>query len=60
MRSPSSQTWPESGLVSAAKRWSSVVFPEPEGPMSATLEPDSTSSERSRSTENVPPSSIRG
>ena len=42
MSRPSSSTWPEVGLSSAARMFRSVVLPEPDSPMMATYSPSTT------------------
>src|SRR5664280_1812865 len=47
---PSSATLPASGVSSPAKRWSSVEFPQPEGPVMARRSPARTRSDTPRKT----------
>src|SRR4051812_48332019 len=52
--SPSSDTWPSSGLSSPAMTRSSVVLPEPDGPSRARNSPGSARSETPFSAGNRP------
>src|SRR6267378_3390505 len=60
---PEQTTMPDDGLRKPENRLSSVVFPHPEGPTTATNSPRAISNERCRNTSTEPkltePSSMR-